>query len=58
MKDWSLLAKAGVLEIPAKDLDRLAQPLKALEEVFRPLVRDLSPDLEPATVFRADEEGV
>jgi hypothetical protein len=56
MKDWPLLAKAGGLQIPAQELDRLAQPLNALEEVFRPLVRNLTPDMEPAATFRADEE--
>ena len=25
----------------------MAQPLESLEEVFRPLVKDLPPDLEP-----------
>jgi hypothetical protein len=56
MKDWSVLAKAGGLEIPAKELERLAQPLNALDEVFRPLVQSLTPEMEPASIFRADEE--
>lgn len=58
MKDWTSLAKARGLDIPAKDLDRIAQPLQALEEVFRPLVRNLAPEQEPAAAFRADEEGL
>jgi hypothetical protein len=57
MKDWSLLAKAGGVEIPASDLARLAPTLNALEEAFRPLVKDLTPDVEPAGQFRADEEN-
>ena len=56
MKDWTLLAKAGGLEIPPQELDRIAQPLQGLEEVFRPLVGSLTPDMEPAAVFRPDEE--
>ena len=28
-------------------------PLEALEETFRPLVRDLTPDMEPAVAFSA-----
>ena len=56
MKDWRLLAKAAGCEIPARELELLAPPLNALEEVFRPLVQNLSPEMEPAAVFRADEE--
>jgi hypothetical protein len=52
-----LLAKAGGLDIPATDAGRIAQALKALDEVFRPLVQNLPPDLEPATVSCPDEEG-
>ena len=53
MTDWKALAQARGLAIPANDLDRTVAPLKALEETFRPLVRDLTPDLEPCTLFRA-----
>ena len=56
MKDWTLLSKAAGLEIPSKDLARVAQPLNALEEVFRPLVQSLTPDMEPAAAFRPGEE--
>jgi hypothetical protein len=55
MKDWTLLAKAAGLDIPAQDAGRIAQPLNSLDEAFRPLVPSLAPDLEPAAVFRADE---
>jgi hypothetical protein len=57
MKDWTLIAKASGLAIPAKELDRIAQPLNALEESFRPLVSSLTPDMEPAAVFRPAEEN-
>jgi hypothetical protein len=56
MKDWTLLAQAAGLDIPAKDTGRVTQPLHALEEVFRPLVQDLTPEMEPAAVFHVDRE--
>ena len=34
-------------DLSGKDLESMAQPLESLEEVFRPLVKDLPPDLEP-----------
>lgn len=54
MRDWKSIAKASGLALTEKDIDALAPPLEALEEVFRPLVRDLSPDMEPALEFRAE----
>jgi hypothetical protein len=48
MRDWRAIARAQGLEIAAGELDRIAQPLEALEEVFRPLIRELTPDMEPA----------
>ena len=35
---------------------RAAEALRSLEEVFRPLARDLPHGLEPATTFRPDAE--
>lgn len=55
--DWKAIAGARGLGIPAAELERVATPLEALEKVFRPLVRDLPPDLEPALEFRAGEES-
>jgi hypothetical protein len=57
MTDWGAIAMARSIEIPAQDLDRIAPPLEALEQAFRPLVEDLPPDLEPAVEFRAEAEG-
>jgi hypothetical protein len=57
MPDWISIAAAHNFDIPAADLDRAIKPLNALEESFRPLVKDLAPDLEPATAFRAEEDG-
>ena len=56
MKDWRGLAQAGGLGIPAAEMDRIAAPLDALEETFRPLVRDLTPQMEPAISFSAEDE--
>jgi hypothetical protein len=47
MKNWVGIAQAHGLDIPASDLERVAPPLAALEETFRPLVKQLTPDLEP-----------
>lgn len=57
MRDWRLIAQAAGLEIPAQDFDRIVPPLDALEAAFRPLVKDLTPDLEPSTEFRIGEGG-
>lgn len=54
MKDWKAIAKASGLTASGKDLESLTRPLEQLEETFRPLVRDLSPDLEPCVEFRVE----
>ena len=56
VKDWTVIAKAAGLNIPAEELARIAAPLEALEETLRPLVKDLPPELEPAVEFRAEGE--
>jgi len=56
MKDWKALARARDLGIPDAELDRILPPLENLEETFRPLVKGLTPDLEPCTIFRADQD--
>lgn len=58
MKNWTSIAKGLAPDIPAQELARITEPLNTLEEVFRPLVQDLTPDMEPAAVFRAGEEQV
>jgi hypothetical protein len=57
MKDWKAIAKAVAPEIPAGELDRVVGPLEALEKAFRPLVKDLPVDLEPALALSAEEEA-
>ena len=55
--DWKSLATARGLSLGPKELESVVQPLDALEQTFRPLLRDLPPDLEPALVFRAEAEA-
>jgi hypothetical protein len=55
MKDWKALANAGGFEIPPRDVDRVQGPLSALEEAFRPLVKDLTPDIEPAPGYHQED---
>jgi hypothetical protein len=57
MRDWRAIAKASGLEVDPAHLNRIAEPLEALEAAFRPLVKDLMPDVEPATGLRLEEDG-
>jgi hypothetical protein len=52
-KDWKKTGRANGLAIPEAALERIAHVLDALEADFRPLVRTLQPETEPATVFHA-----
>ena len=56
MKDWRKIAEASGLGIPAEQSERIAAPLESLEEAFRPLLKDLPPDLEPAIAMRLEAE--
>jgi hypothetical protein len=51
MKDWRAIAKASGIELDS------VEPLEALEAAFRPLVKDLTPGVEPATELRLEEDG-
>jgi hypothetical protein len=55
VRDWKAIAKASGLGIPAHDVDRIVAPLEGLDAVFRPLIRNLPPELEPAAAL--PEEG-
>jgi hypothetical protein len=57
MKNWEAIAQAHGLNLSARDLERVVPPLAALEEVFRPLVKQLTPDMEPALELHLDGEG-
>ena len=57
MKNWVAIAQAHGLNLSAAELDRIAQPLATLDETFRPLVRQLTPDLEPDLELHLAGEG-
>jgi len=54
MKNWKLMAEAAGLDIP--DMDRIIPALDGLEAAFRPLVKKIPHDVEPALIFRAAAE--
>jgi hypothetical protein len=53
--DWKTIAQAHGLNLPPGELDRIAGPLAALDETFRPLVETLTPELEPDPELRLDQ---
>jgi hypothetical protein len=57
MKNWAGIAEAHGLTLSGGELDRIAKPLAALEETFRPLVKQLTPDMEPDLELHLEEEG-
>ena len=57
MKDWKKIAAGNNLKIPDSELERIKAPLDALEEAFRPLVRTIPVDVEPAVMFGLPERG-
>ena len=50
------MAESGGLEIP--DIERIIPPLDALGAAFRPLVKAIPHDVEPALTFRATVEDL
>jgi hypothetical protein len=56
MKNWKQIAESSGLKIP--DVDRIAPALDALEAAFRPLVKAIPHDVEPAVVFRTAAEDL
>jgi len=57
MKDWCAIARAHEVAIPPAELERLVSTLETLDQAFRPLVRELTPEMEPALFFRPEEAG-
>ena len=55
MKDWKAIAAAHGMDLKGPDLDRAIQALSKLDESFRPLLKGLSPDIEPAVTFEAEK---
>jgi len=51
MTDWTALARARGLDIPADAVERIAQSLEALEAAFRPLLQKLEFTGEPAVTL-------
>jgi hypothetical protein len=49
-RDWKQIARASGLTLAD------AEPLDGLEAAFRPLVRSLPPEMEPAVIFQAAPE--
>ena len=47
MTDWAAVARARGMDLPEAELERLAKPLAGLEETFRPLLKGLTPLMEP-----------
>jgi hypothetical protein len=54
MNNWKAIAQAR--GIPEPEIDRIMPPLEALEKVFRPLAQSLTPEMEPALLYRVEEE--
>ena len=54
MRDWKAIAKARGVDLPADELERTIAPLREVEEIFRSLVPDLSPEIEPAFEVRQE----
>jgi hypothetical protein len=57
MKNWVAMAQALGLPLSAPELDRLVQPLAALEVSFQPLLQHLTPDMEPDFELHVGEVG-
>jgi len=51
MIDWKAAARARALDIPDEALDAIAPSLDALEAAFRPLVKLLPREVEPAVIL-------
>ena len=55
--DWKLRAAALAPNMPDEAAERAAGPLQGLEAAFRPLVVELSDDVEPAYVLLLHPEA-
>lgn len=51
MKDWKKIAETTILGTP--EMERLVESLDGLEAAFRPLVKKIPHDVEPAVIFQA-----
>lgn len=55
-RNWELIAAALDLNIPELELQKLLPPLDLLEATFRPLVKAIPNDVEPAISFHCYPE--
>lgn len=55
-RDWKSIAKANGLGLNPKEADAAAEALDNLHKSFAPLVRDLTPDVEPVLGFCAEAD--
>lgn len=51
MKDWKKIAAASNLSIPDADLERIRPALDKIEAAFRPMVKTIPHETEPAITF-------
>lgn len=56
-RDWAAIARVQGIEATGRELDRLVDGLRAVEEAFRPLAAELPPSQMPAVSFRTVPEG-
>jgi hypothetical protein len=56
MRDWAKIAASQGLPLTALELDRVTEPLGGLERIFRPLIQQLTPDMEPDLELHLDLE--
>jgi len=56
MKDFKLVAAGQGLTTPEEELARINTALSALEDAFRPLVRAIPLETEPALTFACPPE--
>lgn len=57
MTEWTAIANARGLDLSPAELDRIASVLGQMESVYRPLVQELTPQVEPSTEFQIPEDG-
>lgn len=50
-RDYKALARALAPDIPEESLPGVTGPLEQLEDLFRPLAKEIDAETEPATVL-------
>jgi hypothetical protein len=57
MKNWKEIAAANNLNIPDADMERIQPALEKLEAAFRPMVKSIPHETEPAITFVIPREA-